>query len=220
MRLTTTIVKFPEIRLRTRDGHKLRGFFGNLFEEHSELLHNHYADGSGRYKYPLVQYKVVNRLPHLVGIAEGADLLIELFLKIKFLDIDGQHYAINAKNITNKTIEIGDFTTLKRYRFKTLWYCLNQRNFKRYISLEKTDEKDAFLNRLLQNNILSFYKGIGYRVEERIMATSELQAKKTQFKNQNMIAFSGHFVSNAVLPDFAGIGRSVSRGFGVVQSKG
>ena len=39
-----TTITLPEITLRTRDGHKLRGYFGELFREHSPLLHNHYAE--------------------------------------------------------------------------------------------------------------------------------------------------------------------------------
>ena len=85
--LPQTTITFPEIVLRVRDGHKLRGYFGNVFREHSELLHNHFADGSPQYRYSLVQYKVIDRVPMLVGLGEAAALLIELFLKIKVLDI-------------------------------------------------------------------------------------------------------------------------------------
>jgi len=38
-------IKFPEIQLQTRDAHKLRGYFGNLFKQQSPILHNHYEDG-------------------------------------------------------------------------------------------------------------------------------------------------------------------------------
>ena len=86
-------IKFPEIKLQTRDAHKLRGYFGNLFKEHSPILHNHYDDGRLRYKYPIIQYKVINNVPTLVGIGEGAELLPKLFLKIKELDIDGKKYC-------------------------------------------------------------------------------------------------------------------------------
>ena len=88
MQITQTIIHFPDIRLKTRDAQKLRGYFGNLFKEHSPLLHNHYQDGTTRFAYPLVQYKVIKNVPMLVGLEEGADLLISLFLKIRELDIE------------------------------------------------------------------------------------------------------------------------------------
>ena len=97
--INQAIIKFPEIALKTRDAHKLRGYFGDIFKEYSEILHNHYSDGSSRYKYPLVQYKVIDKIPVLTGFGEGADLLIKLFLDIKKINIDGKTYEISSKNI-------------------------------------------------------------------------------------------------------------------------
>ena len=216
MQLQTTIIQFPEIKLATRDAHKLRGFFGNLFREKSELLHNHFADGSPKYQYPLIQYKVLNNIPSLVGISEGGKLLMELFLRIDFLNIEGKKYQINSKNIVNTITEIGDFSKLAEYKFATLWMGLNQHNFEKYQGLSSSEDKKEFLNKQLQNNILSFYKGVGFRAEEKIMATSKLIEKSTKFKDKNMLAFSGSFVTNAVLPKYIGIGKAVSRGFGTV----
>jgi len=214
--ITQTIIRFPDLRFQARDAHKLRGFFGNLFKEHSPLLHNHFEDGSLRYAYPLVQYKVVDKVPMLTGFGEGGRLLINLFLKIKKLDIDGVEYALNAKNIENKIIELGELSTLIEYRFKTLWMALNQKNFKQYSNLKTDIEKSTFLDKQLQNNILSFYKGIGFYVNERIMVNGHYKEKTTLYKNKKMLAFEGNFVSNAIIPDYAGIGKSTSRGFGTI----
>ena len=218
MNLSTTTIKFPEISLKTRDGHKLRGFFGNLFKEHSNLLHNHYASGKSKYQYPLVQYKVIEKIPHLVGVEEGGKLLIELFLKIKQIIIEDTTYEVNSKNITNTITEIGDFSKLNEYKFETLWMALNQKNHQKYLQLTSQEEKNSFLNKQVQNNILSFYKGVDFFIKERIMVTSKLQEKSTKFKDKTMLAFSGNFVANAVLPEYIGIGKSVSRGFGTIKN--
>ena len=82
MTIPLTLIRFPGIHLETRDAHKLRGYFGNLFKEHSPLLHNHFEDGQLRYKYPLVHYKVIQEVPMLVGLNEGAALLTELVLSL------------------------------------------------------------------------------------------------------------------------------------------
>ena len=216
MQITQTTIQFPDIQLQTRDAHKLRGYFGNLFMEHSPLLHNHYDDGSSRYAYPLVQYKVIDRVPALVGFQEGAELLVSLFLKIRELDIEGQHFPVLAKNIQQKQCELTVNQQLYNYSFKTLWMALNQENFRKYLQLDET-EKGTFLNRQLQNNILSFYKGLSFRTNERIMVITRMEEKQTLFKNQSMLAFAGQFTSNAYLPEWAGIGKAVSRGFGTVS---
>jgi hypothetical protein len=216
MQIIQTTIQFPDIHLPTRDAHKLRGYFGNLFKEHSPLLHNHYEDGASRYAYPLVQYKVIDGVPVLVGFQEGADLLVSLFLKIREIDIEGQHFPVLAKNIQQKQCTLSVNQQLYNYSFKTIWMALNQENFRKYQQLDETEKKN-FLNHQLQNNILSFYKGLSFRTNERIMAIARVEEKQTQFKNQSMLAFSGQFTSNAYLPEWAGIGKAVSRGFGTIS---
>ncbi|MPM86486.1 hypothetical protein SDC9_133575 [bioreactor metagenome] len=216
MQITQTIIQFPDIQLKTRDAHKLRGYFGNLFKEYSPLLHNHYMDGSTRYAYPLVQYKVISSCPVLVGFEEGAELLVSLFLKIRELNIDGQYFPVLAKNIHQTQCTLTVNQQLYNYSFETLWMALNQENFRKYSLLDEK-EKKIFLNHQLQNNILSFYKGLSFRVVERIMAIAQVEEKQTQFKNKSMVAFTGRFTTNAYLPEWAGIGKAVSRGYGTIS---
>ncbi|GGW84440.1 CRISPR-associated endonuclease Cas6 [Salegentibacter mishustinae] len=212
-------IKFPEIKLQTRDAHKLRGYFGNLFKEHSPMLHNHYEDGRFRYKYPSIQYKVINNIPTLIGIEEGAELLPSLFLKIKELDINGQKFRINAKNIALTNEKTGYSSSLQEYQFKTLWMGLNQTNYTKYHKLESEVEKQEMLNAILVGHILSFFRntGVELNANERLMAKVNVEEKSTQFKENKMIAFSGSFIVNALLPDEIGLGKSVSRGFGTIK---
>lgn len=219
--LQITRIKFPEIQLKTRDAHKLRGYFGNLFKEHSPLLHNHYASGELRYRYPLVQYKVIDKVPMLVGLEEGAELLTQLFLKIEEIDVDGKMMAVNTKNIEVKKEKVGYSEELQEYRFETLWMGLNQKNFSEYRALEDQEDKNKLLNRLIIGNILGFYSNIKLQLkpEERLFAKVDIQEKTTKFKGNDMLAFSGSFVVNAHLPNYIGLGKSVSRGFGVVKKR-
>jgi hypothetical protein len=217
--LFITLIRFPDIHLETRDAHKLRGYFGNLFKEHSPLLHNHFEDGQLRYKYPLVQYKVIQEVPMLVGVNEGATLLTALFLKIHELQINGRTYPLMQKNLDHYQATAGLTNDLHSYRFENLWMALNQENHKRYGLLKNQEEKQALLNTLLKNNLLSFFKGIDIWLEASLMTKGTFTEHVTQFKNQAMLAFSGEFVTNALLPDFIGLGKAVSRGFGTVVSK-
>jgi len=216
MQINTTIIKFPEIKQETHDGHKLREYFDNLFKKHSDLLHKHYASGQSKYRYPKVQYKLIDNVPHLVGVEEGGKLLIELFLTIKQIKIEDEAYLINSKNISNTVTELSDFSELNEYKFATLWVALNQKNHQKYLQFNSQEEKNIFLNKQIQNNILSFYKSNDFFIKERVMVTSKLQEKSTKFKDKTMLAFSGSFVTNAILPEYIGIGKSVSRGFGTI----
>jgi len=211
-----TIIRFPEIQLATRDAHKLRGYFGNLFQQHSPLLHNHLESGETSYRYPLVQYKVLDGVPTLVGLNEGADLLISLFLNIKELQIGDACYKVYQKNIESKTINIGLSNDLNAYKFQTLWMALNQENYKAYLTEDK-EQQAKHLKAILVGNLLSFFKGMEYRAEGTIMANLKITGQReTQFKSNTMIAFEAGFVANVDLPAMIGLGKSVARGFGTI----
>ena|SRR5665811_2483169 len=57
----------------------LRGFFATKFNEYT-LLHQHSAD-KFIYSYPLVQYKMINGAPMVIGINEGAEVLKQVYDK-------------------------------------------------------------------------------------------------------------------------------------------
>lgn len=216
MQLQTTKIKFPDVSLHPHYGHKLRGYIGNLFKDKSPLLHNHFESGKLRYSYPLVQYKIIDSVPYLIGLAEGAELLIELFLKIDSLDLEDKKFTIYSKNITNKLVEISLTDSLIEYNFKTLYMGLNQKNFNSYINLLPGTERSNYMSKILIGNILSFYKGINYTAEDRIYVKPTLSEKTSAFKNRKMTVFAGTFITNAILPNYIGIGKSVSRGYGTI----
>jgi hypothetical protein len=216
MPISQTIIRFPEIELRTRDAHKLRGYFGNMFREKSELLHNHMKGDGFKYEYPKVQYKVIDSTPILVGIADGAQLLTELFLKIRELNIDGQIYPVHQKNIEARQVEPGATVASKTYRFETLWMGLNQKNHGIYNEANPL-ESEKLLERILVGNCLSFFKSLDIFININLQARGSFQEKSTQFKNNRMIAFDGMFEINADLPDYIGLGKQVSRGFGTIR---
>jgi hypothetical protein len=231
-----TTVPFPEIALRTRDAHKLRGYFGELFKEHSPLLHNHLeneagTDGSAdvkfRYAYPLVQYKVLDRIPTLVGLGEGATLLTQLFLQIRELTIDqgpadgdarsGETFPVLSKHIRHEKTPVGMADDLIEYRFETLWMALNQSNYRDYRAYSEA-EQHAQLKRVLTSQLLALFRefGLWLQPHERIMLRLSVEERNTQFKNQTMVAFKGGFLSNVILPNGIGLGKAVSRGFGTL----
>ncbi|MGB5979110.1 MAG: CRISPR-associated endonuclease Cas6 [Cyclobacteriaceae bacterium] len=216
--IQTTTLRFTDLRLQRREAAQLRGYFGNLFREHSPLLHNHYEDGSLRYGYPLVQYKVIKGVPTLLGLEEGAGLLTELFLQVRELDIAGTHYTIQGKDLRQEKVAIGvDPAGLHQYTFVNPWLGLNEANYQKY-KKASPEEQQKLLQRVLTGNILSFYKGMALRLspDERILLTAKLIPKRINFKNQEMLGFTGEFTTNALLPPAVGLGKAVSRGFGVI----
>ncbi|MFN0203187.1 MAG: CRISPR-associated endonuclease Cas6 [Bacteroidia bacterium] len=215
----TTLISFPEISLLARDAHKLRGFFGNYFREASPLLHNHLEGGKLKYGYPLVQYKVLNKVPHLLGLNEGAELLRDLFLSMDKIEIEGQTFPVFAKNIRYQKEEIGIVEDLHTYHFETPWMALNEQNHALYLQYSEERQKDQ-IKGIAIRNLLNVLKDLGYPMSKempRVLASfRQTKQMETGFKNNKMLAFLGELTTNVLLPDYIGLGKSVSRGYGVI----
>jgi hypothetical protein len=80
-------------------------------------------------------------------------------------------------------------------------------------------EKKAFLNGILTSNILSMCKGLDYVVDRKLYVVhSRLDDEKVEYKGVPMICFTGEFRVNFQIPEFFGLGKGVSQGFGVVNA--
>jgi hypothetical protein len=211
-----------EDKLSPRYGHKLRGYFANRFKE--VLFHNHFDDGSLRYGYPLIQYKIINNKPVVLGINKGADLIAEYFLSIDKLELGDKLYiAPTGKlkvNFEEVRIDHDYDMPVYKYEFVTPWLGLSQRNFRVYMEefIEKSKkEKSDFFKSILIGNILSFAKGINWWLEEEVIVVPSLTDLTVKFKGEEMVGFTGYFFSNVYLPEYIGLGKSTSRGFGTIE---
>jgi len=211
-----TLLSFPDIQLRQSDGHKLRGYFAKTFGDESDLFHNHNEDGSAIYRYPRIQFKVTDGYPMILGIQEGAKLLVDRFISLKEIVINEKVYPLQQKNLISGIAQIGISDDLHNYTFLSPWMALNQKNYQVYQQSDTT-EKQRLLKKILIGNMLSFYRAIDHMVTENIMVSLQTNQITTSFKNQKMLAFKGQFTANVVLPDMIGLGKSVARGYGTIK---
>jgi hypothetical protein len=212
-----TKITFPQLTLPTRDGHKLRGYFANQFGEESDLFHNHTDAGKVIYRYPRIQYKIIRGTPTLVGIDDGGQLLVERFLRMKAIEINGQQLPCDQKNLKSEEHTVGVNGQLHNYQFLNPWLPINQKNHREYLTMNLTEQKTK-LQSILINHMIAFFKAIQHQETERIMVNLQLEAAgETRFKDQNLLAFKGSFVTNVQLPDHIGLGKSTARGFGAIE---
>jgi len=80
------------------DAAKLRGFFATCFNEYA-LLHQHVTDKL-IYRYPLIQYKMLEGSPLVLGINEGADVLKEIYDKFDEIKLGESNYSIMERAVT------------------------------------------------------------------------------------------------------------------------
>lgn len=207
-------LSFPEIKLATRDGHKLRGFVASLFPEYDEF-HNHSEKG-WLYRYPIIQYKVINGVPYIIGINQGADKLQQVEDELEELILGNMKIPVFEKALTISCETVGVLDDVMEYSFLTPWLALNQDNYRRYLEGTGVEQREK-LRSVIIGNLLSLSKGMDHRVNKKIVVDlGTLNPIETKFKDQKMLAFIGKFFVNFAIPDYLGIGKSVSRGFGTV----
>jgi len=199
----------------------LRGAINEALKDKSNLLfHNHEGEGF-RYAYPLIQYKRINQQAALVCINEGTeavglllqqgDFACRLGDREEVLEING----VKAGQIVMQTWDSSFSYYLRK------WLPLNQDNYEEFQKLEGVAEKCSFLERILIGNILSMGKGLGIHVDKEISCkiTRLAEPRLMKLKGMKMMAFDIEFKSNVSLPEYFGLGKGASLGFGMVAGK-
>ncbi|SHH49091.1 CRISPR-associated endonuclease Cas6 [Tepidibacter thalassicus] len=206
------LIKFEtDENFRTRDVEKLRGYIANTFKEEI-MVHNHISTFEFNYKMPKIQYKLIDKKLAIFGIEQGAEFIKNNCINVKEIDIEGKIIK-NFRTqiiIDNKEFEVAD--ELFSYKFITPWLALNQNNYLKF----KKGEFD--LNKQIQNNILSNFKDLGIKVNKKIIAKGDFKPIKIIMKDTELIGFKGDFVCNVKIPDYMGIGKRKSIGYGTVIS--
>ncbi|MEA1935504.1 MAG: CRISPR-associated endonuclease Cas6 [Thermodesulfobacteriota bacterium] len=214
------ILLLKDIRLRPSQIHKFRGFIGNLFRDY-DLIHNHdVTTGKPKYRYPLIQFKLINDTPAVVAVTDRAvDIFSEIFLKMDKIIIDGITIPVFEKDLQIEEVEFTYSSETFMYEFLTPWIGLNQKNYQKYINAKTNAEKNEILERTLIGNILSMSKYLDYWLgqNQKLHANLQVRKKTVNLKAKPMIGFIGIFKTNFIIPDYLGVGKSVSRGFGTVR---
>ena len=95
---------------------------------------------------------------------------------------------------------------------------LNSQNYAKYMEFEDLVEKIVFLEGILTGNILSIAKGLGVNLMEQISVrlTHLDDPYIITVKSVKMMTFNADFVTNVSLPQFIGLGKDASIGFGTL----
>jgi hypothetical protein len=193
----------------------LRGFYANKNCE--EVLFHHHEKNGLLYQYPHIQYKIIQGKPLLIGVGKGAEVLENMFFEDGEIRLGENSYRVLHRNIQNTSEEIGISSEEIEYRFITPWIALSQKNYALFYLAKNQNDRIDLLNRILIGNILSIGKSVNYRFQDSIQADIKVSWNKGCLKNVSVIFFSGSFKINVLIPEYLGVGKSVSRGFGTVM---
>ncbi len=225
MRTNTLLLQFRN----NISAHQLPAFRGavvSLVGIEQDYYHNHdNQNHSFHYRYPLIQYRLnkINKraYPSILFIGKGTEVAH------KFLNLPDWTINLNGRKME---LELNGKPDSDLHELKmgmpitysiSNWLALNQKNHERYHAMPGLIERISFLEKQLVNCIIAFAKGIGWIPEQEIVVQilniDKVQAASLKDVDQ-MMAFDLTFKVNAILLENIGLGKSVSRGFGVIQS--
>ncbi|MDR0493719.1 MAG: hypothetical protein LBH74_08820 [Nitrososphaerota archaeon] len=213
---SAAVVKVCRVKLNVSDQNyisavKLRGFLGSLFVDDAEF--HHHSDQS--YHYPLIQYKRIKDDLMILGFQDYAKILMNKMSIVDNISTRHGSFRVHSQELDLSTWYIRNVSCC--YDFVTPWIALNEVNYSEFKYCDSTEQK-AFLEKIIVGNTLSCLKGLGifvnYRIESFIVSFNSfcVGAHGNSFE-----AFTARFFLNVDLPDFIGLGKSVSKGFGTIR---
>lgn len=182
-----------------------------------QVLHNH-TDTGFDYRTPRVRYTVINGLPELVAFDDGLDIVEQLYKQSRELKVGTRIYEITGTELIDQIADFGIDDQLHGYRSVTPWLGLNQQNLASYKALRTDRQRKEFLGHIIIGNYLSLAKTLSVFLNEKVQVfINDFSAKKIKHANVFMHAFTLELVSNTLIPEGVGLGKLVSKGFGLLK---
>ena len=194
----------------------LRSFFHKKSAEYTRLRKD--STEGFIHRYPVVQCKQVKNILMVIGAGQGADFLQELCGSKEELPCKNTCCSITGRDREIRKENFGISDEIHTYEFLTPWLALNQQNAKKFYDLKGKPDRDAFMQKILTGHLRTLAKSIDYDLPEPLTCTSRIRFKRERIHQENVIVFLGTFGTNLTIPDYLGIGQSVSQGFGTIRS--
>lgn len=204
------------------EGWEIPAFRGAVIKKAGEqhiTFHNHINDNEVIYRYPVIQYKRIGRHPALICVDFGVDE-VHHFFNNRNLDIEvsGRKLCLQVSHLKMDRYNLQVWEKSFSMHISQ-WLALNQDNYAKYMATSDELSRLTLLENTLKANIISFAKGIGWDVDRPISLRIDSieKVRPVTFKEQKLLAFDVTFRTNVFLPDYLGLGKGVSLGFGTVR---
>jgi len=206
-------------KIQAYDIPKFRAAVIEKSKRESNLFHNHLEDDKFVYRYPLIQYKVTDRKASLLCLNEATEDIHYLLKQRSFdfrIGTENLKYEIEDLRLKYEKIQTWDETFFYNIHY---WMALNQENHREFKGLSSLIERMQYLEQLLEKHIRIFMEAMG--ADETIPLKINLQEikeeKHIEYKKIFPLTFSLNFSCNLSIPNYVGLGKGVSVGFGIVK---
>lgn len=194
---------------------ELRSFLNKKLAEYSALHRN---DTAGFiHRYPVIQCKQIKGSLIVTGISQGADCLCRLARDQTIPGAGESSCRITDRDPAVRPEPFGVENASGSYEFLTPWLALNQQNAKKFYDLKGKPERDAFMQKLLTAQLNTLAKSLDFEITVPICCETKVRFKRERIDRENVMVFLGKFRTNLQIPDYLGIGQSVSRGYGTIK---
>jgi len=179
------------------------------------LLHKEKSSGFV-YRYPVVQCKQIRNQIIVLGISQGAGFLAGLTTGLKEISTGRSACTILERDTAIRCEEFG-IGIPQSFEFLTPYPALNQQNAKKFYTLQGKPDRDAFMHRILVEDLEKLAKSLDYTIPGPISCEATIRFRIDRIGRENVIVFLGRFRTNLIIPDYFGVGRSASQGFGTIR---
>lgn len=197
---------------------ELRGAVIKATGAQSLFFHNHEGEKL-RYAYPLVQYKRIGGKAAIVFVGDGVEAAADYF-KSNTVEamLGARPVRLELEHADAHVTTVNTWDDSFHYSIRKC-LPLNQCNYAAYTHTDSLTERYAIIERAMTGNILSMAKGVGLHIDGRISLTltASHNHRKYEYKGVNMLGFDLEFDTNVSLPDYIGLGKGASRGFGTIK---
>jgi hypothetical protein len=204
----------PEYPLRF-SADELRSFLNKKMAEYITL---HKDDTAGFiHRYPVLQCKQIKTGLIMIGISQGAGWLCRSTHDRTILGTGESTCRITARDPAIRSEPFGVADASITYEFLTPWLALNQQHAKKFYDLNGKLQRDAFMQKLLAAHLHTLAKSLDYGITIPVSCEAKVRFRRDRIGRENVMVFLGKFVTNLTIPDYLGIGLSVSQGYGTIK---
>lgn len=182
-------------------------------------FHNHFSDEKLSYGYPVIQYKRIHGNASIICLDYGAGEFHHFFNNKSWdIHIGERAVKLPIKHMLLKQIELKVRHGSFKYNLRN-WLAFSQENYQKFQSIGNSTQELEFLKQILIGNIISFAKGVKWQIDQEIIVNIQeiTNRKLLKYKKQTMLGIDLQFETNVFLPNYIGLGKAVSHGYGIVQ---
>ncbi len=183
-------------------------------------FHNHGAGTTTIYRYPRIQYKIIDKRPHIICLEEGTDAIHALLKKKQYWFDVGRSEGIKEYKIAEANYAYHEITNGRLHTYSLLNYIpFNQEVYQKYKASSSKARKARLLTDQLHKHLTTFLKAVEYEDDGDIVLSDPIIYKEQfiQYKRQYHLAYRVSFTSSLDLPDYVGLGKGTSVGFGILR---